>query len=280
MRIDDKFFWFKRNRIAIPGVQGEHLLMHITDTHIDAVDELSTDEEREKVRQQTELWNKFRGKFASANGEPCGPEQDIPTLEAFEKQMALAEELRPEALLLSGDNLDYMHPAGARLLAKRLAAYPGPFLCVPGNHEDPECPGCWEPGVRTLELEGFRVAAVDNSRKTVSDADLEALRALCAEKTQIIVLCHIPIATDFCRADCTEKLMGKPEYFYLDAATADENGKAFISLCEENDAIRAILCGHVHGYHEMEFAPGKPQILGGQGMAGAVHLLTVCGQTE
>ena len=87
MRIDDKFFWFKRNRIAIPGVQGEHLLMHITDTHIDAVDELSTDEEREKVRQQTELWNKFRGKFAAANGEPCGPEQDVPTLEAFEKQM-------------------------------------------------------------------------------------------------------------------------------------------------------------------------------------------------
>ncbi len=277
MMIEDGFFWFKRNRLVVPGVRGEHTLMHITDTHLNAVDELSTEEERQKVRDQEALWGKFRGKFAAANGEPCGEAQDIPTFEAFEKQMALAQELQPEALLLSGDNLDYMHPAGARHLAKRLAAYPGRYLCVPGNHEDAACPGCWDTGVRTLEFDGFRVVAVDDSKMTVAPDDLEALRALCSEKTPIILLCHVPIATDFCRAECTEKLMGRPAYFYLDAERADENGKAFISLCETSDAIRAILCGHVHGYHAMEFAPGKMQIVGTQGMAGAVHLFTVAG---
>ncbi len=273
MWMDDAFFWFKRSRIAIPGVRGEHLLMHVTDTHIDAVDELSTDEEREKYRQQTELWNKFRGKFAAANGEPCGEAQDIPTFEAFEKQMALAQELQPEALLLSGDNLDHMHPAGERFLARQLAAYDGKYLCVPGNHEAEECAGAWERGVRTLDFEGFRVAAVDDSRMTVSDEDLDALRALCAEGTPIVLLCHVPILTDFCRA----ALVGS-KYFFIDSETAEGNARAFLDLCAESDAVRAILCGHVHGYHAVEFAPGKPQIIGSQGMAGAVDLVRVVGE--
>ena len=73
----------------------------------------------------------------------------------------------------------------------------------------------------------------------------------------------------------SEKLRGVNPYFYIDGETADENSREFISLCVSSDAIRAVLCGHVHGYHAVEFAPGKPQIVGSQGMAGAVHLFTV-----
>ena len=68
------------------------------------------------------------------------------------------------------------------------------------------------------------------------------------------------------------------EYFYLDSETEDPLGRAFVELCVTNDAIRAILCGHVHGYHKVEFAPGKVQIIGSQGMAGAVDLVTVAGE--
>ena len=51
-----------------------------------------------------------------------------------------------------------------------------------------------------------------------------------------------------------------------------------IKLCEKNDTVKAVLCGHVHGYHATELVPGKPQIIGSQGMAGAVHLFTVAGE--
>ncbi len=280
MMIDDSFFWFRRNRLTVPGVKGEHLLMHISDTHLNVTDELSTPEERAESEKQEAMWAVFKEKFArgqldfaKGNDEPYGEPQRISTVEAFEKQLALAEELKPEALLLSGDNLERMHPAGQRYLRRKLEAYGGRFLCVPGNHEDAECEGVWSPGVRTLELEGFRVTAVDNSKKTVSPADLAALKALCKEGVPVIVLCHIPIATPFCR-DAMGDLM---EYFYIDAETAEENAREFISLCESSEAIRAVLCGHVHGYHAVEFAPGKPQIIGSQGMAGAVDLFTVAG---
>ena len=280
MMIDDSFFWFKRNRLTIPGVRGEHLFMHISDTHISTTDELSTPEERSETEKQEALWADFKEKFArgklpfsQGNDEPYGEAQKISTVAAFEKQMALARELKPEALLLSGDNLDHMHPAGERYLKKMLASYEGKFLCVPGNHEAAACDGAWQPGVHTLEFDGFRIAAVDNSQRTVSAEDLEALNALCAEGKPMILLCHVPLSTDACR----EEMHRIMDYFYIDAETADETGRAFVSLCEESDAIRAVLCGHVHGYHEMEFAPGKLQVVGSQGMAGAVHLLTVTG---
>jgi predicted phosphodiesterase len=280
MMMDDSFFWFRKNRLVIPGVKGEHLIMHITDTHISTTDEESTEEEREQTAKQEALWSAFKEKFARGtldfskdNDEPYGDPQRISTVEAFEKQLALASELKPEVLLLSGDNLDHMHPAGARYLRRKLAAYDGAYLCVPGNHEDPVCEGVWAPGLRTLELEGFRIAAIDDSQRTVSREDLDALKALCDEDTPIIVLCHVPLATDLCR----EELSRTMEYFYIDANTNDENGREFVSLCANNDAIKAVLCGHVHGYHATELVPGKMQIVGSQGMAGAVHLLTVAG---
>lgn len=275
---DDGFFWFKENRLVLPGVKGEHLFLHITDTHVSTVDDESTAEERELTDKQEALWAVFkenfaRGKvpFAKGNDEPYGDPQRISTIAAFEKQLALAEELKPEALLFSGDNLDHMHSAGVRYLKRRLAAYGGKFLCVPGNHEDPVCDGVWGKGVRTLEFDGFRIVAVDDSQRTVSGEDLEALRKLCGEGIPMIVLCHVPVSTAYCREEM-HKLM---EYFYIDSESEEANAREFVSLLEKNDAVKAVLCGHVHGYHAVELAPGKLQIVGSQGMAGAVHLFTV-----
>ena len=271
---NDTFFWFKENRIVIPGVKEEHFFVHITDTHLDAVDELSTEEEIAKVEYQEELWAKYKKIFADKSGEPYGEPQMISTREAFDKQIALAEELQPEVLLMSGDNLDNMHPAGERYLAKRMGEYNGRFIAVPGNHEDPSCAGVWEAGVHTIDFDGFRIVAVDNSRKTVTSEDLAALKAVCNEGIPVIILCHVPICTPLCK----EIMKSFDEYFYIEKETADENACEFLDLCESCDAVRAIICGHTHGYREMEFAPGKPQIIGGQGHAGAVDLLTVAGE--
>ena len=165
---DDPFFWFRENRLAIPGVTREHVFMHVSDTHIEVVDENSTQEDIDKVNYQIELWKKYKGKFATEAGEPYGEPQTILNVEALDKQMALAEELKPEALLLTGDNLDYMHPAGAKYFAKKLADYSGKYICVPGNHEDAACEGCWEPGVRVLDCSGFRQAGCTDNPWTTA----------------------------------------------------------------------------------------------------------------
>ena len=60
MMMDDNFFWFKRNGIHIPGVKGEHLFMHITDTHISTWDEGSSPEERAETEKQETMWASFK----------------------------------------------------------------------------------------------------------------------------------------------------------------------------------------------------------------------------
>ena len=92
-----------------PIPKGEHLFMHITDTHVSTWDEGSSPEERAETEKQEAMWASFKEKFARGqlpfsvgNDEPYGDPQRISTVEAFEKQLALAEELKPEALLLSG----------------------------------------------------------------------------------------------------------------------------------------------------------------------------------
>ena len=277
MMKDDPFFWFKHNTITIPGVQREHFFMHVTDTHVNVWDEEATEEERTTAEKQDKMWETYKPRFTGANGEPYGDPQRIPTREAFEKQLALAEELKPEALLLSGDNLELSHPAGERYLTKMLGAYSGKYMIVPGNHEDQTFGTLWSPGAKVMDFDGFRIVAVDDSRKTVSQADLDTLRALCAEGTPIIILCHVPMSTPNCKELCKEKMTGMNDYFYLDSETEDECGRAFVELCMNCDVIKAVVCGHVHGYYKMELVPGKPQIIGSQGMAGAVDLITVRG---
>ncbi|MCR5262943.1 MAG: metallophosphoesterase [Clostridiales bacterium] len=269
----DDFFWFRENEIAIPGVRGEHIFMHITDNHLHAWDELSTDAEREEAEKQEANWMKGKENFARGSGEPYGEAQMISSTEAFEKDLALAAELELEALLMSGDNLDYTHPAGERYLSRMLGGYPGRFICVPGNHESESCPGVWSAGLKTFDFDGFRIAAVDDRKKTVSDADLAALEALCAEGIPLIVLCHIPVSTDLCRG----AMQTLDPYFFIDSGSDDRNAAGFVSLLAGSGTVKAVICGHVHGYHRLDIAPGKPQIIGSQGMAGAVGLITVKG---
>ena len=95
--MDDSFFWFRKHTLALPGVKGEHLLMHISDTHISAIDEESTPEEKSECEKQEALWADFKEKFARGklpfshgNDEPYGEPQKNSTVAAFEKQMALA----------------------------------------------------------------------------------------------------------------------------------------------------------------------------------------------
>ena len=129
-------------------------------------------------------------------------------------------------------------------------------------------------GVRPLECEGFRIVGVDDSRLTVSAEDLAALKALCDEGIPIIILCHAPFATSYCK----EEMSSWDPYFYFGEDAEDENARAFIELCKTNDIIKAVICGHVHGYHALEFVPGKPMIVGSQGHAGAVDIVTVAGE--
>ena len=190
----DPYLWIKENELILPGVTGEHVFLHVRDTHLSVRDGESTPEEAAEARSWEEKWMVGKENFARKFREPFGDAQRISTVEGFEKILRYAADSGAEALILTGDNLEKPHPAGARKLRALLGDFPIPVLTVPGNHEDASLPGVWEPGVRVLDFGAFRLVGVDDRLGTVEAEDLDRLGVLGEEGIPMIVCCHIPAA--------------------------------------------------------------------------------------
>ena len=85
------FFQITENRLVIDGVNGEHIFLHVSDTHICVSDALSTADETDKAAKQEKAWDDVKRGFAHHFGEPFNPEHDIPSTEAFCKLMEYAK---------------------------------------------------------------------------------------------------------------------------------------------------------------------------------------------
>ncbi len=270
----DMFYIIKETEINI-GLKRVYRFIQISDTHICAFDELSTDDEIAFVHKRENDWKPVKEMYARNYGDPFGKEHDLPMQDAFVKLMDFTVAESPEAVLFTGDILDNMHPAGERLIRKELERYGGKYLCVPGNHENETLDGVWG-GVKTLDFDGFSIVALDNRKKTVTDKTLADLKAVIEKGVPLIVIMHVPIATAMniksLEIFSDEKLA--PNYFVIDEENCDDNAKELIKLLKSEN-VKAVLCGHVHGWHESEYAPGKKQYCNSAGMIGNIRKLTV-----
>ncbi len=269
----DKFYQIVENEIRIPGITGEYHILHISDTHICAWDVFSTDTEKQQAEEWEVSWKETKKFFAGLAGEYFGSEQEISTVEAFSKLMEYAAEEKPDLLILSGDLLEQMHPAGERLLREALQEYPGQYLCVAGNHEAETLEGIWDGRPRIAAFEGFQFLAVDDRRKTVSDETLDMLHRIIQNPVPTIVVTHIPLCTDMNR----EHLGLFQPYFFIDEHSEDVNAAEFVRLIRDNDCFISVLCGHVHGYLKTMISDGKYQICSSQGMIGAIDKIRIHG---
>jgi hypothetical protein len=88
---------------------------------------------------------------------------------------------------------------------------------------------------------------------------------------------HTPVETDYNR----EAMSSVSKHFVIHKDKTDANGKAFVELCEQEEApIAAVLCGHIHGYHKSQLIPGREQICCSSGMVGFVHRITLRGDNS
>lgn len=259
----------------LPGIKGRHLILQISDTHICAADGLSTPDEARHAGERETAWERVKTEFAAAYKEPYEQAAGLSTCGCFSRLIRYARAQAPELLLISGDALEDMHPAGERYLRKGLSDLPFPFLCTPGNHEAEELRGVWTPGVQVYEGAGFRAVAVDDRLKTVTDGSLRRLRGLCADDIPMVLMTHIPVMTEYQQKQ--KSIEGLDDYFVIREDAGDENAAAFCRIIREENAIRMVLCGHIHGHHVSEAAPGKYQICCGQGMTGNVNRIWLIG---
>lgn len=271
--MNDKFYRVVDTELIIDGLEQEYVFMHISDLHMNVCDSLSDENEIAEGKESEKTWLNLREYFANSFGEPFDEEHKIPSEEAMDKMLSYAREMKPNALLLSGDILNYTNGGSVRALRRKLAEYDGKYMFVPGNHDGGTSCGLTKDGVQVLDFGEFLLVGIDDSNRSVSDLQLTELKALCAIGKPIIMLQHIPIMTEVNR----EYLTGFGEYFSIDIKSDDKNAAELAKLEAEDPAIKAILCGHIHGHRELGISEGKRQLSASSGLVGFIHRVTVRG---
>ena len=82
---------------------------------------------------------------------------------------------------------------------------------------------------------------------------------------------HIPIVTKYNE----EEMKLFDEYFVIRYDQANKNTKEFIELLISNNNIKAIFCGHTHGYSVSNFGLNKPQYIASSGLIGFVNKIKI-----
>lgn len=276
---NDPYFQITEYEIPLKGLEREVTLFHMSDLHIIVTDENSTQEWKQSAAKQREAWAGIRIDFARLYGDEYGEEHLIQPEDALAKFVNLVNEKKPDALLMTGDMMNEFSEENMRFLSGAFARLEIPWMWVRGNHEighdesyAPHTQG--NALLQTLQFGNFKLLGLDDSCRKVSAQQTNALAAAVndakAAGSVPVLAMHIPIQTPF----NTEAASRFDPYFLIGGEAVDEESLAFLNYLQSEDCtVGAILCGHVHGHHVSEYAPGKQQICCSSAMVGSCALL-------
>ena len=239
-------------------------------------DSLSSEEEKKRAIARTEDWASGRFAFAKAHGEPCGAAQALPAKTFFEALLEKAQ--TADALIMAGDIIDFDTDGNTRLLARALKDYPVAYLPLCGNHDEPDKLPEGHPmkaagaPVQKLDLGDMVILGFDNSKRLITEEQIQILKSTLQEGKPVLIAMHIPIMTEGNR----ELLQNCGEYFQLNYDGCPTENLAFIETIRENaDQIIAVTCGHLHYYHVSEVCPGVTQYVSSQGLIGSLSVYEI-----
>ena len=268
------------------GFSRPYRLFQLSDAHLACTDDHSTPEDTVLARELTAHWMTIKRDFAALYHEFCDERYDTDPCVLLKALMDHAAASGAEALLISGDLMERVTDSCIRYLRGVFDAYPLPILFCPGNHcyanaqgEKQNLYSCLrtlipDPEFQTLDMGEFRIIAVDDAMRAVSDRVLSLLRTALEDPRPILLMCHIPL-----RMGEYDRLIGDTldPYFFLNGETDGENAAAFLHLVEENaHRFIAVLAGHVHGTLEHPIAPGLIQYTTSSALIGKGREIVIC----
>ncbi len=282
MYINDPYFQFKEYVHPTKGLDREVTVLHISDLHLIVSDENSTEEWKAFAQKQRDAWKGVRLSFAKLYGDSTDEPHLIQPEDGLHKFIALANETRPDLLLLTGDMLNDFSTETIGYLGDALAKLQVPYMWVRGNHEigNDDAYAPYTQGnisVQKTVCGKLHLLGLDDAKRKVTSVQLDALRSAVNDVTAAggipVLAMHIPVRTPL-NADAVSHF---DPYFLLGGEGTDDDSKAFLEYLQSADCpISTVLCGHVHGHHMSTFAEGKQQICCSSSMVGCavVHRFT------
>ena len=267
----DPFFQLKTLEYRLPGLDKAYTLLHISDLHLHEWDKESTEDEKNEAEYQTHRWEKTRFAFAKAFGDSTEPEHVQPMAGYLNRYVELANELEPDALVITGDLLECHTAANIRCLSRSLAKLNMPYIWARGNHEMEDFDDYaafmgdhreWQ----ALPLGKLKLIALNNTEQKVSAEGLAHFREEAEDGCTPVLLMHIPVMTDANRA-----FFEKLDPYYNMSAKQDS---AFMEyLTSDACPVKLYLCGHIHGHITSEFVPGKWEVTASSAMLGCGNII-------
>jgi 3',5'-cyclic AMP phosphodiesterase CpdA len=177
----------------------------------------------------------------------------VDTAESLRRCVAQVNKLKqkPDALVLTGDLVDFGKPSEYAFLRKLLAPLAMPYYLLPGNHDErhalreafPDHPYLLQGGERieyVIDDHPIRIVALDtviprSSKGELASVSLRWLDDVLAaqpHKPTVIVMHHPPFATGIGHMD--------------DIGLARADVQALEAVVRKHPQVERVLCGHLH----------------------------------
>jgi 3',5'-cyclic AMP phosphodiesterase CpdA len=231
------------------GLKRKHVFAQLTDTHLAVCDGKND----ELANARSEFWAIQGGVFR-------GEERVYPN-ELSELICRRLRELSPEAVIFTGDTVDYPSAANFRRAKSLFDSIGANVIFVPGNHDEVgedadedtkkallELTG----GVKDVEVKALTpeldAIVIDDKHVRVTEAQVakvrDALDRIAAEGKKALVFAHAPFLT----ASATWVTRRTWGFTWMVGEDANgEEGKELVRLLNERkDVIIGIFAGHIH----------------------------------
>ena len=257
------------------GIKDTYTLIQLTDIHVVTYHENDSLKDKEKAIKEERIWMKQRLDFAHKFQESYDKEHLYPSKECLDKLITYTNNLRPDLVLLTGDFVDYYSPANYQFVEKSINKLKYPYLFSCGNHESPTALFnglCGEDcSMQYKEFKDFIVVSIDNSTRSISLSQLNAFIDILNMNKPIILAMHIPIMTEYNQST----FLKFDDYYTMRDSDSDEITRNFIDLLCSSQCVKAIFCGHVHGFIYTHISKNIPQYCCSSGLIGSAHKIIV-----
>ena len=241
-------------KVSIPlGVAEPFSILHVSDSHIARID--SRDGEatyafaKSRSRKGRELGEYYLGEalhHARARGIKVVHTGDFMDFASVANIEHAARRIRTDDIVACVGNHEYWLDAGK----KEVESYKTATI--------PKLKGEWS-GIptSTVRLGGANFFLFDDSFGTVTETIAAAFEETVKEGLPIVMVCHVPLWTE------DEGLNVDSSCGALGRNLCDAVSSEFVERVRREPLVRAVLAGHIHGFHQFAFSDHAQELVAG-----------------
>ena len=261
---------FDERKVHIPELASDYEIWYLADSHI--IVENGNEDEQTKA-------------YASERKPGFMHESGYSSDVVFSQFIDMANEQKPDLVLLGGDIIDFPSEANVAFLKSELQRLAVPYIMTYGNHDwtfpweymTEEGKAKYRPMLEEVmtdhyaEFTDLTVVAVDNSSNQVEVDSMESLTNVTENGKPMILLMHVPLSTEELIAKAKEN-WANPVTLGMQVHGGIAPNEASTELWhmthDDESMIKAVLAGHVHFAHEEALSDATVEIVTDAGFKG------------